>query len=96
MHHQGGRAVRNEGLRHGPPAAMIHTNAELGNVKRVLFDQFSGSTFPAWKGQAVELRVMMFGDGAAGARAEFRLVTPKPMFSEVMLRAGPADRPDDE
>jgi len=50
----------------------------------------------AWKGKTVDFRIMMSGDGADGAEAVLRLVTPKPMFSEVMLRVGPADRPDDE
>jgi hypothetical protein len=44
----------------------------------------------AWKGKTVEFRVMMFGDGAEGARAELRLVTPKPVFVAVPLRVGPA------
>jgi hypothetical protein len=43
----------------------------------------------AWKGKTVEFRIMMFGDGADGARAELRLVTPKPVFAEVPLRVGP-------
>jgi len=38
----------------------------------------------------VQFRVMLFGDGADGARAELRLVTPKPVFAEVPLRVGPA------
>jgi len=50
----------------------------------------------AWKGKTVEFRVMMFGDGADGAQAVLRLVTPKPVFSEAMLRVGPSDRPDKE
>jgi len=50
----------------------------------------------AWKGKTVDFRIMMYGDGADGAEAVLRLVTPKPMFSEVMLRVGPADRPVDE
>jgi hypothetical protein len=48
----------------------------------------------AWKGKTVEFRIMMFGDGADGARAELRLVTPKPVFAEVPLRVGPPDRSD--
>jgi hypothetical protein len=44
----------------------------------------------AWKGRTVEFRIMMFGDGADGARAELRLVTPRPMFAPVTLRVGPA------
>ena len=44
---------------------------------------------PAWKGKTVKFRIMMFGDGADGARAELRLVTPKPVFAEVPLRVGP-------
>jgi len=56
--------------------------------------KLAGMTFrlpidPAWKGKTVEFRVMMFGDGADGARAELRLVTPKPAFAEVPLRVGP-------
>jgi len=45
----------------------------------------------AWKGKTVEFRIMMFGDGADGARAELRLVTPKPVFTEVPLRVGPPE-----
>jgi len=45
----------------------------------------------AWKGKTVEFRVMMFGDGADGARAELRLVTPKPVFIPVPLRVGPPE-----
>jgi hypothetical protein len=48
----------------------------------------------AWKGKTVDFRIMMFGDGADGARAELRLVTPKPVFVPVPLRVGPPDRPD--
>jgi hypothetical protein len=44
----------------------------------------------------VEFRVMMFGDGADGARAELRLVTPKPVFAEVRLRVEPPDGTDRE
>ncbi len=43
----------------------------------------------AWKGKTVEFRIMMFADGADGARAELRLVTPKPVFVPVPLRVGP-------
>jgi hypothetical protein len=43
-----------------------------------------------WRGKTVEFRVMMFGDGADGADAVLRLVTPKPIFAEKMLRVGPA------
>ena len=50
----------------------------------------------AWKGRTVEFRVMMFGDGADGARAELRLVTPKPVFVPMTLRAGPPERPGGE
>ena len=46
---------------------------------------------PAWKGKTVEFRIMMFGDGADGARAELRLVTPKPVFVPVPLRVGPPE-----
>lgn len=49
----------------------------------------------AWKGKTVEFRVMMFGEGADGARAELRLVTPKPVFAEVPLRVGPAEAAKD-
>lgn len=45
----------------------------------------------SWQGKTVEFRVMMFGDGADGARAELRLVTPKPAFAEVPLRVGPPE-----
>jgi len=45
----------------------------------------------AWKGKTVEFRIMMFGDGADGARAELRLVTPKPVFAEIPLRVGPPE-----
>jgi hypothetical protein len=63
--------------------------------------ELAGMTFrlpidPAWKGKTVEFRIMMFGDGADGARAELRLVTPKPLFAEVPLRVGPPDRSDRE
>jgi hypothetical protein len=63
--------------------------------------KLAGMTFrlpidPAWKGRTVEFRVMMFGDGAAGARAELRLVTPKPAFVPVTLRVGPPERPGGE
>jgi hypothetical protein len=44
----------------------------------------------AWKGKTVEFRIMMFGEGADGARAELRLVTLKPTFVPVPLRVGPA------
>lgn len=50
----------------------------------------------AWKGKTVDFRIMMFGDGADGARAELRLVTPKQVFVPVPLRVGPPDRPDRE
>ena len=42
----------------------------------------------AWKGKTVEFRVMMFGDGADGAQAVLRLVTPRPVFAELPLRVG--------
>jgi uncharacterized protein len=42
----------------------------------------------AWQGKAVEFRIMMFGDGADGAGAALRLVTPKPVFAEALLRVG--------
>ncbi len=45
----------------------------------------------AWKGKTVEFRIMMFGDGADGARAELRLVTPKPVFVPMTLRVGPPE-----
>jgi len=48
----------------------------------------------AWKGRAVEFRVLMFGDGADGARAELRLVTPKPVFVPMTLHVGPPERPE--
>ena len=82
--------VRNEGLLHGPPVAMFHTYAEPRSVKKAIFHQFSGLPIPAWKGKAVEFRVMMFSDGADGARAEVRLLTPKPVVAEGPLRVGPA------
>ncbi|HOW84587.1 MAG TPA: hypothetical protein P5119_04445 [Candidatus Aminicenantes bacterium] len=44
----------------------------------------------AWTGKTVEFRIMMFGEGAEGARAELRLVTPKPAFVPLTLRAGRA------
>jgi len=50
----------------------------------------------AWKGKTVEFRIMMFGDGADGARAELRLVTPKPVFVAVPLCVGPPGRPNAE
>jgi hypothetical protein len=50
----------------------------------------------AWKGKAVDFRIMMFGDGAEGAWAELRFVTPKPAFVEVPLRVGTPDRPNAE
>ncbi len=49
----------------------------------------------AWKGRTVEFRVMMFGDGADGARAELHLVTPKPVFVPLKLRVGPPETPED-
>jgi hypothetical protein len=49
----------------------------------------------AWKGKTVEFRVMMFGDGSDGARAELRLVTPKPVFVPMTLRVGPAAPEED-
>jgi hypothetical protein len=63
--------------------------------------KLAGMTFrlpidPAWKGRTVEFRVMMFGDGADGARAELRLVTPKPAFVPITLRVGPPERPAGE
>jgi len=48
-----------------------------------------------WKAKTVEFRIMMFGDGADGARAELRLVTPKPMFVPVTLRVGPSEVAED-
>jgi len=36
----------------------------------------------------------MFGDGADGARAELRLVTPKPVFVPMTLHVGPPERPE--
>jgi hypothetical protein len=41
-----------------------------------------------WRGKTVEFRIMMFGDGADGAGAALRLVTPKPVFAEILLRVG--------
>ena len=61
-----------------------------GASKIAISYQFSWLPIPAWKGKTVEFRVMMFGDGADGARAELRLVTPKPVFVPVPLRVGPA------
>ena len=57
--------------------------------------KLAGMTFrlpieKGWRGKTVEFRVMMFGDGADGADAVLRLVTPKPIFAEKMLRGGPA------
>ncbi len=60
--------------------------------------KLAGMTFrlpidPAWQGKRVEFRVMMFGDGADGARAVLRLATPKPAFGQVRLRVFPASAP---
>ena len=60
--------------------------------------KLAGMTFrlpidPAWEGRTVVFRVMMFGDGAAGADAVLRLVTPRPLFAKVPLIVGPAEAP---
>ena len=41
-----------------------------------------------WRGRTVEFRIMMFGDGADGAGATLRLVTPESVFAKTLLRVG--------
>ena len=58
--------------------------------------KLAGMTFrlpidPAWAGKTVAFRIVMFGDGAEGARAVLRLVTPKPALGKVTVQVAPLD-----
>jgi hypothetical protein len=75
--------------RHRAPSYPYHNYEWNSGAPKLAGLTFRLPIDPAWKGKTVEFRVMMFGDGADGARAELRLVTPKPVFAEVPLRVGP-------
>jgi hypothetical protein len=74
--------------RHRAPSYPYHNYEWTSGSPKLAGMTFRLPIDPAWKGKTVEFRVMMFGDGADGAEAVLRLVTPKPVFSEVMLRVG--------
>jgi hypothetical protein len=82
--------------RHRAPSYPYHNYEWNSGAPRLAGMTFRIPVDRAWKGKTVEFRVMMFGDGVDGARAELRLVTPKPVFVPVPLRVGPPDRPDRE
>jgi hypothetical protein len=90
--------------RHRAPSYPYHNYEWNSGAPKLAGMTFRLPIDRAWKGKTVEFRIMMFGDGADGARAELRLVTPKPVFAEVPLRVGPRfaaapatpDRPVDE
>ncbi len=75
--------------RHRAPSYPYHNYEWTSGSPKLAGMTFRLPIDPAWKGKTVEFRVMMYGDGADGAEAVLRLVTPKPLFSEVMLRIGP-------
>jgi hypothetical protein len=77
--------------RHRAPSYPYHNYEWNSGAPKLAGMTFRLPIDPAWKGKTVEFRIMMFGDGADGARAELRLVTPKPVFAEVPLRVGPAE-----
>jgi len=77
--------------RHRAPSYPYHNYEWNSGAPKLAGMTFRIPIDRAWKGKTVEFRVMMFGDGADGARAELRLVTPKPVFVLVPLRVGPAD-----
>jgi len=76
--------------RHRAPSYPYHNYERNSGAPKLAGMIFRLPIAPAWKGKNVEFRVMMFGDGADGARAEPRLVTPKPVLVPVPLRVGPA------
>jgi len=90
--------------RHRAPSYPYHNYEWNSGAPKLAGMTFRLPIEPAWKGKTLEFRIMMFGDGADGAQAELRLVTPKPVFAEVPLRVGPrltaapaaTDRPDCE
>jgi len=82
--------------RHRAPSYPYHNYEWNSGAPKLAGMTFRLSIDRAWKGKTVEFRIMIFGDGAEGAGAELRLVTPKPVFVPVPLRVGPPDRPDRE
>jgi len=77
--------------RHRAPSYPYHNYEWNSGAPKLAGMTFRLPIDPAWKGKTVEFRIMMFGDGADGARAELRLVTPKPVFVPVPLRVGPPE-----
>ena len=82
--------------RHRAPSYPYHNYEWNSGAPKLAGMTFRLPIDGAWKGKTVDFRIMMFGDGADGARAELRLVTPKPVFVAVPLRVGPPDRTDRE
>jgi hypothetical protein len=76
--------------RHRAPSYPYHNYEWNSGAPKLAGMTFRLPIDRAWKGKTVEFRIMMFGEGAEGARAELRLVTPKPVFVEIPLRVGPA------
>jgi hypothetical protein len=77
--------------RHRAPSYPYHNYEWNSGAPKLAGMTFRLPIDRAWKGKTVDFRIMMFGDGADGARAELRLVTPKPAFVAVPLRVGPPD-----
>ena len=75
--------------RHRAPSYPYHNYEWNSGAPKLAGMTFRLPIDPAWKGKTVEFRVLMSGDGADGAEAVLRLVTPKPVFAEVTLRVDP-------
>jgi hypothetical protein len=77
--------------RHRAPSYPYHNYEWNSGAPKLAGMTFRIPIDRAWKGKTVDFRIMMFGDGADGARAELRLVTPKPVFVPVPLLVGPPE-----
>jgi hypothetical protein len=72
--------------RHRAPSYPYHNYEWTSGSPKLAGMTFRLPVEKEWLGKTVEFRVMMFGDGADGAGAVLRLVTPKKAFAEKQLR----------